>query len=149
MSSPSRKSSATSGSRSSAFLARIVSLNRKPARGTTPDTAMHCNRFLSPPLSRRQMLLQCANGFGALALAALLGETGYGAALSTEPDARDPLAPRPPHFRAREHGRPIRMKVPPTQFNNVGSVLQSPWKFRRHGQSGIPVSELFPHVATC
>lgn len=27
--------------------------------------------------------------------------------------------------------------------------LQSPWKFKQHGESGIPVSELFPHVASC
>src|SRR5437762_8387282 len=41
------------------------------------------------------------------------------------------------------------MKVEPTQFNNVGTVLQSPWKFRQHGQSGLWVSDLFPHVAGC
>src|SRR5205823_5945459 len=49
----------------------------------------------------------------------------------------------------REHGQPIKMKIPPTQFNNVGKVTRSPWSFRRYGQSGIPVSELFPHVAQC
>lgn len=27
--------------------------------------------------------------------------------------------------------------------------LKSPWKFAQHGQSGMWVSELFPHVATC
>jgi len=27
--------------------------------------------------------------------------------------------------------------------------LKSPWKFARHGQSGLPVSELFPHIARC
>src|SRR5207237_7695812 len=47
----------------------------------------------------------------------------------------------------REHGEKIRMKVPPTQFDDVGTVLKSPWKFRQYGQSGIPVSELFPNVA--
>lgn len=39
--------------------------------------------------------------------------------------------------------------VEPTQFNNNGNVLASPWKFQQHGQSGIPISELFPHIATC
>ncbi|MEM9703389.1 MAG: DUF1501 domain-containing protein, partial [Planctomycetota bacterium] len=39
--------------------------------------------------------------------------------------------------------------VEPTQFNNTGAVLASPWAFRQHGESGIPVSELFPHVAGC
>ncbi|HEV3259165.1 MAG TPA: DUF1501 domain-containing protein [Gemmataceae bacterium] len=132
---------------------------------------MHCNRFLAAPLSRRQMLRQCANGFGALALTALLAESASG-----RPKDKDPLAPRLPHHRARarnviflfmdggpsqvdtfdpkprlakEHGRPIKMKVPPTQFNNVGTVLQSPWAFKPRGQSGIPVSDLFPHVAGC
>ena len=27
--------------------------------------------------------------------------------------------------------------------------LKSPWEFTEYGQSGIPVSELFPHIATC
>ena len=48
---------------------------------------------------------------------------------------------------AKEHGQAIKTKVAPTQFNDVGKVLQSPWKFQQYGQSGIPVSELFPHVA--
>src|SRR5687768_2130192 len=98
------------------------------------------------PLSRRDMLLRCANGFGAVAFAAL--------ACSDESRASagaGPLAPRPPHFRPRarnviflymdggpsqvdtfdpkprldrEHGQPIRMRVEPTQFNNVGTVLK-------------------------
>ena len=39
--------------------------------------------------------------------------------------------------------------VEPTQFNNIGNVLASPWKFQQYGESGIPVSELFPNIATC
>lgn len=39
--------------------------------------------------------------------------------------------------------------VEPTQFNNNGKVLASPWKFRQYGQSGLPISDLFPHIATC
>jgi hypothetical protein len=118
------------------------------------------------------MLLRCADGFGAVALATLLGEPAYGAA----PVERNPLAPKPPHFKARarsviflfmdggpsqvdtfdpkprlakEHGQRIKVKVEPTQFNNIGTVMQSPWKFKQYGQSGIPVSDLFPHVAAC
>ena len=90
--------------------------------------------------------------------------------------ASNPLAPRPPHFPAkarsviflfmdggpsqvdtfdpkprldREHGQPIKVKTHPTQFNNVGNVLGCPWKFRHYGESGIPVSDLFPHVGQC
>ena len=88
----------------------------------------------------------------------------------------NPLAPRPPQFAAkaksviflfmdggpsqvdtfdpkprleREHGEPIKMKVQPTQFDNVGKVLKSPWQFRPRGQSGIPVSDLLPHIGAC
>lgn len=39
--------------------------------------------------------------------------------------------------------------VEPTQFNNNGNVLASPWKFQQYGESGIPVSSLFPKVAEC
>lgn len=132
---------------------------------------MHCQRFYRP-LTRREMLAACANGFGAVALAALLTEEAEAEARRS----RSPLAPRPPHHPARarsviflfmdggpsqvdtfdpkprlarEHGQPIKMKVPATQFDNVGNVLRSPWEFRQYGQSGIPVSDLFPHVAQC
>lgn len=128
---------------------------------------MHCRRFLAAPQSRREMLNQCAGGFGAVALAALMNDPTYGRAVST---ADRPL----PHFRPRarsviflymdggpsqmdtfdpkprldrEHGQPIKMKIQPTQFDNVGNVLKSPWKFRQYGASGIPVSDLFPQIA--
>jgi hypothetical protein len=39
--------------------------------------------------------------------------------------------------------------VEPTQFNNNGTVLASPWKFKQYGEAGKPVSDLFPHVASC
>jgi hypothetical protein len=90
--------------------------------------------------------------------------------------AASPLAPKRPHHKAkalnviflfmdggpsqmdtfdpkprldREHGQPIKVKTHPTQFNNVGNVLGCPWKFRNYGESGIPVSDLFPHVGQC
>ena len=132
---------------------------------------MHCGRFGSAPIDRRAMLAQCANGFGAVALAALLNDRGWGADRGTREG--DPMAPRPPRFPAkaknviflfmdggpsqvdtfdpkprldREHGQSIQAKVEPTQFNNVGKVLKSPWSFRNRGESGTPVSDLFPHV---
>jgi hypothetical protein len=124
------------------------------------------------------MLAACANGFGALALATLLRDPAYGAETpgSAAARTRDPLAPLAPHHRPRarsviylfmdggpsqvdtfdpkprlekEHGEAIKIPVPPTQFDNVGKVLKSPWAFKQHGQSGIPISELFPHIATC
>ena len=38
---------------------------------------------------------------------------------------------------------------PRVQFAQTGTLLKSPWQFHQYGQSGIPVSELFPHVAQC
>lgn len=47
----------------------------------------------------------------------------------------------------KHHGKPFPVKTEPTQFNNNGATLASPWKFKQHGECGTPVSELFPHVA--
>jgi hypothetical protein len=118
------------------------------------------------------MLRRCANGFGAVALAALAQEE----ARAQTARQTDPMAPRPTHHRARatrviflymdggpsqvdtfdpkprltrEHGQRPRFRVEATQFNNNGTILQCPWRFRQYGQSGIPVSDLFPHVAQC
>lgn len=51
----------------------------------------------------------------------------------------------------REHGESPydKFKVDNTQFNNIGKLLKSPWSFKRYGESGMPVSALFPHIATC
>jgi hypothetical protein len=140
----------------------------------------HCQNFIPPSTSRRQMLANCANGFGSVALASLLGDPAYGATRNNAaPNARtgkerNPFEPRHPHFAGkarnviflymdggpsqvdtfdpkerliRENGKPFGAKIEPTQFNNIGNVLASPWKFRRYGQSGIPVSDLFPRIA--
>src|SRR5882724_7222801 len=130
---------------------------------------MHCGRFLSAPLTRRQMLRRCANGFGAVALAGLLAEESRASSQRGEsaglphfpakaknviflfmdggPSQMDTFDPKP--RLAKEHGQPIKMKTPPTQFNNVGNVLKSPWTFHPRGKCGTPVSDLFPHVAQC
>jgi len=122
------------------------------------------------------MLLRSASGFGALALMSLLHDPAFGAVPTAGASEHNPLAPRAPLYRpraknviflfmdggpsqvdtfdpkprlTREHGQPIKMKTPPTQFDNVGKVLQSPWRFKQHGQCGMPVSELFANVAEC
>jgi hypothetical protein len=132
-----------------------------------------CRNYHAAPLTRRQMLRQCATGFGALAMSALAAQYAP-AAVQTAPS--NPLAPRLPHFPprvrnviflymdggvsamdsfdpkpllTREHGQPFKMKMEPTQFNNNGSTLGTPWKFANHGESGLPISSLFPHIATC
>jgi hypothetical protein len=123
------------------------------------------------------MLLRLSNGFGAVALTALMTDRSYGGAL--ESSAAGPLAPREGHYPARarsiiflymdggpsqvdtydpkprlekENGQPIKMKHPPTQFiphDSPPIVMASPFKFQRHGDCGTPISEIFPHLATC
>src|SRR6185295_9092891 len=47
----------------------------------------------------------------------------------------------------REHGRPFGLRMEPTQFNNNGSTLKSPWAFQSRGNCGMPISDLFPNIA--
>jgi hypothetical protein len=134
-----------------------------------------CRRMQSPPTSRREMLVRCAGGFGAVALAALArdrafasestqpgpGQAGHGTHhtprakqviflyMDGGPSQIDTFDPKPmlDKFNGKDPGELF--KVEPTQFNNNGKVLASPWKFKQYGKSGIPVSDLFPHIATC
>ena len=118
------------------------------------------------PLSRREMLGRCATGFGAVALSSLLADPAYG-------KAKSPFAPRKPHHDAKaksviflymdggvsqvdsfdykprlekDNGKPFSAKINPTQFDNIGKTLKSPWNFKQYGQSSLNVSDLFPHV---
>jgi hypothetical protein len=116
------------------------------------------------------MLLRCANGFGAVALAALMAEEGRGAPGAPPPATRHhPARARNVIFLymdggpsqvdtfdykpllGKHHGKDPHsvFQVEPTQFDNVGKVMASPWAFRRHGQSGLWVSDLLPHIAGC
>ena len=106
------------------------------------------------------MLARCANGFGVLALAGLAAES-RGAShparaknviflyMDGGPSQLDTFDPKP--LLTKYHGQDPHtlLKVQPTQFDNVGKVLASPWKFAQHGESGLWVSDLFPHVAKC
>src|SRR4030095_4939067 len=96
------------------------------------STCRHCS---SPSLSRREMLLRSANGFGAVAVAALLSEEVRGGALSPHgahfparaksviflymdggPSQVDTFDPKP--RLTKEHGRPFSIKVEPPQCTN-------------------------------
>ena len=125
----------------------------------------HCGRFSPPPMNRREMLMRCASGFGAVALGGLLADRNFASTIETGchhvPRARniiflymdggpsqvDTFDPKP--RLTRDSGKPFPMKMERTQFENNGSILGSPWRFKRHGDSGLPVSSLFPHVASC
>jgi len=119
------------------------------------------------PTSRREMLWRTSAGFAGLALAGLLSSEA-----KAGPD--NSLAPKAGHFPAkakriiflfmhggpsqvdtfdpkpmldRDDGKPLPFAKPRVQFAQTGNLMRSPWKFKKHGQSGIEVSELFPHVA--
>lgn len=120
------------------------------------------------PMSRRAALRAAACGFGSLGLADLLS-----AATASE----NPLAPKEPHFAPRakrviflfmhggpssvdtfdpkprlvkDHGKPLPFKRPLAFADgNAGPLMKPLWDFKQYGESGIPVSSLFPHVATC
>lgn len=122
------------------------------------------------------MLARSAMGFGALALNGILSSALGAGSNVQNPSASLPPTQSRSHFPARaknviflymdggpsqvdtfdpkprlaaENGKPFGMKMEPTQFNNNGSTLASPWAFKQYGQSGIPVSDLFPHVGQC
>ena len=128
--------------------------------------------FAAPPRcysNRRQFLQRVGCGFGGLALAGLLDQ------LQAAP-GRNPLAPRPAHFEAkaksviwlfmnggpsqvdtwdykpelaRRNGQELQGFDRNTGFfrDQVGPIMQSPFRFRQHGQSGAWVSDLFPNMA--
>jgi hypothetical protein len=128
-----------------------------------------------PRPTRRELLRTSALGFGWLALADLLA-AAESAPMPRPAGPRDPLAPKPPHFAARaqrviflfmhggpsqvdtfdykpklaaDDGKPLPFPKPRVVSSATGNLLKSPFAFKRYGQSGAWVSELFPHVAGC
>lgn len=127
---------------------------------------------LGSPFSRRRLLQSAGVGFGWLACSSLLASESASAASISD----NPLQERQPHFPARakrviflfmkggpshvdtfdpkplldrDDGKPLPFDKPRVQFAPTGNLLKSPWKFRQYGESGLPVSSLFPHVAEC
>ncbi len=116
--------------------------------------------------TRREFLLQAGGGFAGLALADLL---------STDARAASPLTAKPSHFQAKaKHCVFLFMNGGPSQVDTfdpkpalakfhgtpytgeakvgsngraVGHLMQSPFEFQQHGQSGLPISSLFPNIA--
>src|SRR5437016_11058338 len=98
-------------------------------------------------------------------------------ACSNSTEIRSPFSPKPPHFKPRAkavislfmdggvshvdtwdpkpalekyHGQPLPVNGEvQVQQGFPGPIMKSPYKFKPYGQSGIQVSELFPHMATC
>jgi len=45
------------------------------------------------------------------------------------------------------HGKPMPVPLERTQFDNNGNIMASPWEANRYGQSGIEMTNMFPHIA--
>jgi hypothetical protein len=125
--------------------------------------------------SRREMLATAGTGFGLLALTDLLSAEEEKP--DAEPDRGvNPYAVRKPHHPPRakrviflympggpshvdlfdpkprlatDNGKPLPFEKPRLERTKTGNLLASPWKFAKHGQSGVEVSELLPRVASC
>ena len=128
---------------------------------------------IRPAVTRRDVLVRAAHGFGSLALASLLPAPAAAA------ERGNVLAAKPPHFAAKAKsviflfmvGGPSQVDtfdpkpalekyngqpLPPSygtvvsQFTKGDTpLLRSPWKFAKYGQCGREVSTLFPHIAQC
>ena len=119
---------------------------------------------MNRPYSRREVLSTLGGGFGGLVLASLLN--------ADAPRVHD-LQPKQPHFapKARAviqlfmHGGPSQVdlldpkpmldrfdgQAPPAEVADderlTGNLLKSPFRFRKHGQSGLEFSEVLPNIA--
>jgi hypothetical protein len=126
----------------------------------------------SRPPTRRDALCRIGNGFGMLAFASLVGQSlqaaGFGdgqAQDATRPldhPARakrviflymngglsqvDSFDPKP--MLEKYHGQPLPGGTVATE-RKTGTLLKSPFTFKKYGESGIEVSELFPNVGEC
>jgi hypothetical protein len=127
--------------------------------------------------SRRDFLFRSGQGIGGLALAHLLNQDGLLAAgCENIPGVTSPFSPKLPHFKPRAknvislfmcggvshldtfdpkpaldkfHGDPLPGERDiQVQQGYPGPVMRSPYQFKKYGQSGMDVSELFPHLAT-
>jgi len=106
--------------------------------------------------TRRDILRNASLGFGSMAFSSLAAQTKthfpakaksiifcYMSGGVSHIDSFDPK-PR----LIKEAGQPMPVPIDRTMFNQNGNIMPSPWEFKNYGQSGMPVSELFPHMGT-
>lgn len=129
-----------------------------------------CSRATKLTLSRRELIQRLGGGIAGIAFADLLGRQGL-----LQAATQSPLAPKPQHFPAKAKAvisifcyggvsqvdtfdpKPDLVRLAGqtmtgvgqvrTVMGNPGGLMPSPWKFKKHGESGMEISELFPHVA--
>src|SRR3954464_1428413 len=120
--------------------------------------------------SRREMLNRLGGGIGSVALLDLMSRKGLFAASD-----KNPLAPKTQMLPAKAKAvisifcyggvsqvdtfdpKPELLKRQGEKMTGVGNVvatmgtpgglMPSPWSFKKHGQCGMEISELFPNIA--
>ena len=131
-----------------------------------------CGCLPPPIVSRREMLRRSGLGLGSMALAWLLGQEGRLLAADSRPalplPARGPAKniillhmgggvsqvdsfdPKPAlrKYAGKSVPESIAAAIPKGNMRlRTANLLPSHWEFSQHGQSGIPVSTLFPEMA--
>ena len=137
----------------------------------------HQTSDICPFLTRRHFLWEVGSGLSGIALAWLFGQECARAASDRVALPPSPYAPKPPHFPAKakrvvhiyacggvshldtydykpdlikHDGEELTGKGKlDTFFGKPGRLMKSPFAFRRHGQSGLWMSDLLPNLATC
>lgn len=132
---------------------------------------------IKPVTSRREFLMKSGVGFGALALTYLLDRDGFFARAANSTPALNPLTARPPHHHPKARSviwlfleggpshidlfdpKPALEKLAgqpmPESFGRPitamgtanNTIMPSKRTFRQHGQSGIWISDWYPHIA--
>ncbi|HEY2841698.1 MAG TPA: DUF1501 domain-containing protein [Pirellulales bacterium] len=143
---------------------------------TNHDPSSSLGRRLTPcGQTRREFVWQAGGGFVGTALAWMLAQDGLGARRAAAATS-SPLAARAPHFApkaksciflfmyggpsqvdlfdpkpelTRRHGEPIPNldNDPLFKVRSPGKLLATTRKFAKHGQSGLEISDLFPHLS--
>ena len=123
------------------------------------------------PISRRQMLQTASTGFGLMSLSALMADNSFAGPVAgpapfhfppkcknvvfffmpggvSHVDSFDPKPELSKHDGEQlgEWAKRAGRKSPATPGRKW---KKCPWFFRHHGESGIPVSDLFPRIADC
>ena len=129
---------------------------------TSRHSTCHCPGSIAPDFSRRGFLQRTSAGFGWLALSSLFARTASAAPgahfaakakniifcfMDGGPSHVDTFDPKP--MLKQHEGKAIGASaVSKRAQSNANRVwFGSPWEFKQRGQSGLWVSELFPHLA--
>ena len=129
------------------------------------------NNLAPKTFSRREMLHSAGLGMGTLALTSMLAKDGLLGAekqtpvgtktpvvkakhviflfMSGAPSQVDTWDPKPELTKldGKDVPESIAKHVPRIKRSGLKNLMASPFKFRKHGESGIPASELLPHTA--